>query len=42
VAVVFIYNGQIVSFISTGLTVGSGRMYDLGAVFLDEFGVLSD
>lgn len=42
VAVVFVYNGQIVSFISTGLTVGSGRMYDLGAVFLDEFGVLAD
>ena len=42
VAVVFIYQGQIVSFISTGLTVGSGRMFDLGPVFLDEFGVVVD
>jgi hypothetical protein len=42
VAVVFIYQGQIVSFISTGLTIGSGRMFDLGPVFLDEFGVVVD
>lgn len=42
VAVVFIYQGQIVSFISTGLTVGSGRLYDLGAIYLDEFRVVTD
>lgn len=42
VAIVFIYQGEIVSFIATGLTVGSGRLYDLGAIFLDEFGVVVD
>lgn len=42
VAVVFIYQGDVVSFISTGLTVGSGRLYDLGAIFLDELGIIAD
>lgn len=42
VAVTLIHNGQIVSLISGGLTVGSGRMYDLGSVFLDEFGIVVD
>lgn len=42
VAVVFIYQGEVVSFISTGLTVGSGRLYDLGAIFLDELGIIAD
>lgn len=42
VAIVLIYRGDIVSFIGTGLTVGSGRLYDLGAVFLDEFGLVAD
>lgn len=42
VAIVFIYHGDIVSFIDTGLTVGSGRLYDLGSVFLDEFGLVVD
>ncbi len=41
-AVTVIYNGQIVVLISGGLTIGSGRLYDLGTVFLDEFGVVAD
>ena len=35
VAVTLIYNGEIRSLISGGLTVGSGKMYDLGTVYLD-------
>lgn len=42
VAVAFLYQGQIVLFISSGLTVGSGRLYDLGAVYLDEFNLTID
>ncbi|HUP00178.1 MAG TPA: hypothetical protein VM737_01460 [Gemmatimonadota bacterium] len=42
VAVLFLYQGDVVPFISSGLTVGSGRLYDLGAIFLDEFGILVD
>jgi hypothetical protein len=42
VRVVFVYNGQILPFI-TGLTVGSGRLYDLGSVFLlEDFGIVVD
>lgn len=41
-AVTVVYNGQIVSLIAGGLTIGSGRLYDLGTVFLDEFGVVVD
>lgn len=41
VAVTIVYNGQIVSFVGGGLTVGSGRLYDLGPVFLvDDFGMV--
>ncbi|MBA3584904.1 MAG: hypothetical protein H0W36_10335 [Gemmatimonadetes bacterium] len=39
VAIVIIYQGEIVPFIATGLTVGSGRLYDLGSIFLDEFNI---
>lgn len=39
VAVTFIYQGRIIPFIETGLTIGSGRLYDLGPIFLDELGV---
>lgn len=39
VAITFIYQGQIVPFIETGFTIGSGRLYDLGPIFLDELGV---
>lgn len=42
VAVTILYNGQIFGLIGGGLTVGSGRLYDLGAVHLDEFGVVVD
>ncbi|HUP19389.1 MAG TPA: hypothetical protein VM778_05475 [Gemmatimonadota bacterium] len=35
-AVTLIYNGRIASLIGGGLTIGSGRMYDLGAVYIDE------
>lgn len=42
VAVTLVYQGQIVSLIAGGLTVGSGRLYDLGAVYLDDFGVTAD
>jgi hypothetical protein len=42
VRVVFVYNGQVLPFI-TGLTVGSGRLYDLGSVFLlEDFGIVVD
>lgn len=42
VQVVFIYNGQLLPFV-TGLTVGSGRLYDLGSVFLlEDFGIVVD
>ena len=42
VQVTFIYNGQVLPFVS-GLTVGSGRLYDLGSVFLlDDFGIVVD
>lgn len=41
-AVTLVYNGQLVSFIGGGLTIGSGRLYDLGSVFLDELGVVVD
>jgi hypothetical protein len=42
VRVVFLYNGQVLPFI-TGLTVGSGRLYDLGSVFLlEDFGIVVD
>lgn len=37
-AVTLIYQGSIVSFISGGLTLGSGRLFDLGPIFLDELG----
>lgn len=37
-AVTLIYQGGIVSFISGGLTLGSGRLFDLGPIFLDELG----
>jgi len=39
VAVTLIYRGSIVSFISGGLTLGSGRLFDLGPIFLDELAV---
>ena len=41
-AVTLIYNGQIVSLIAGGLTIGNGRIYDLGTVFLSDFGVVAD
>ena len=42
VQVVFLYNGEVLPFL-TGLTVGSGRLYDLGSVFLlEDFGVVVD
>lgn len=42
VAVTIVYNGQIAAFIGGGLTIGSGRMYDLGSVFLADFGIVAD
>lgn len=40
VAVTIVFNGQVVTFIGGGLTIGSGRLYDLGPVFLvDDFGL---
>ena len=39
VAITFIYQGRIVPFIESGFTIGSGRLYDLGPIFLDELGV---
>lgn len=42
VRVVFLYNGQVLPFLE-GLTVGSGRLYDLGSVFLlEDFGIVVD
>lgn len=41
VRVVFLYQGDVVAFLE-GLTVGSGRLFDLGAVYLDEFGIIVD
>lgn len=41
-AVTVVYNGQIVSLIGGGLTLGSGRLYDLGTVFLDDLGLVAD
>lgn len=42
VQVVFLYNGQVLPFL-TGLTVGSGRLYDLGSVYLfDDYGIVVD
>ena len=42
VRVVFIYNGEVLPFLD-GLTVGSGRLYDLGSVFLlEDFGIVVD
>lgn len=40
VAVTFLMQGQVVPFV-TGLTVGSGRLYDLGPVHLEDFGVVN-
>lgn len=40
VAVTFVRDGQVVPFV-TGLTVGSGRLYDLGSVHLEDFGVVN-
>lgn len=41
VRIVFLYQGAVVPFIE-GLTVNSGRLFDLGAVYLDEFGIVVD
>jgi hypothetical protein len=41
-AVVIIYQGQIASLISGGLTIGSGRLYDLGTVFLEDLNIVAD
>ena len=42
VRVVFLYNGQVLPFLD-GLTVGSGRLYDLGSIFLlEDFGIVVD
>lgn len=42
VAVTFIHQGRIVPFIESGLTIGSGRLYDLGPIFLDELGLATE
>lgn len=42
VAVTLVYEGEIRSFIGTGLTIGSGRLYDLGPVFLDDLALTVD
>lgn len=39
VAITFIYQGQIVPYIADGFTIGSGRLYDLGPIFLDDLGL---
>lgn len=39
VAVTLVIDGQLRTFIGQGLTIGSGRMYDLGAIYLSDFGV---
>jgi hypothetical protein len=41
VRVVFLYQGAVIPYLE-GLTVNSGRLFDLGAVYLDEFGVVVD
>lgn len=41
VRIVFLYQGAVVPFIE-GLTINSGRLFDLGAVYLDEFGIVVD
>lgn len=41
VQIVFIYQGSVTAFVS-GLTINSGRLFDLGAVYLDEFGIVVD
>lgn len=41
VRIVFLYQGAVVPFID-GLTINSGRLFDLGAVYLDEFGIVVD
>jgi hypothetical protein len=41
-AVTLIYNGQIVPFIGGGLTIGSGRLYDLGTIYLSDFDIVAD
>lgn len=39
VAITFIHQGRIVPFIASGFTIGSGKLYDLGPIFLDELGL---
>lgn len=41
-AVTLIYNGQIAVLIGGGLTIGSGRLYDLGTVYLDQLLIIAD
>src|SRR5688572_24395443 len=41
-AVTLIYQGAILGLVSGGLTIGNGRLYDLGTVFLDDFGIEVD
>ena len=41
VRVVFLYQGNVIPFIE-GLTINSGRLFDLGAIYLDEFGIVVD
>ena len=41
VRVVFLYQGVVIPYLE-GLTINSGRLFDLGAVYLDEFGVVVD
>ena len=41
VRVVFVYQGAVVPLLE-GLTINSGRLFDLGAVYLDEFGIVVD
>ena len=41
-AVTVIYNGTVATLIGGGLTIGSGRLYDLGTVFLSDLGITAD
>jgi hypothetical protein len=41
-AVTLIYQGAILGLVGGGLTLGNGRLYDLGTVFLDDFGIVVD
>ena len=41
-AVTLIYQGAILGLIGGGLTIGNGRLYDLGTVFLADFGIEVD